>query len=322
MSPIIVLIPVFNDWESLEMLLRDLDLSAASQRPIRVVVVDDGSTDEAPASFPGDAFSFLESIEIVRLRRNLGHQRAICVGLVHVHDRHPGAITVLMDGDGEDKPSDILRLLEKCESGRQRTIVFAERTKRSESLLFRTFYALFKAIHFVFTGIRVRVGNFSAIPYESLSSLVVVSEIWNHYAAAVYNARLPHESVPTSRGKRYAGKSRMNFVSLIIHGLSAISVYSDRVGVRLLALSAVMIAFVILGVAATVVVKFYTTLAIAGWATYVIGILLVLLMQAVSMSFVFAFITLNGRSRPSFLPLRDCPYFVGSVRTVYGRDAV
>lgn len=321
MRPLIILIPVFNDWAALDALLGRVDRALAGGDATHVIVIDDGSTIPRPETFHAE-FTRLESVRVVRLRRNLGHQRAICVGLVYVHDTYPGATTIIMDGDGEDKPEDIDRLLKKFDAEQGRRIIFAARTRRTESVIFRVFYGLYKVAHYALTGIAVRVGNFSVVPWPALSSLIVTSEVWNHYAAAVYESRLPHDSVPVPRGVRLSGKSSMNFVSLVTHGLSAISVYGDRVGVRMLILSGILVVLIVAGVLATVAIRIFTNLAIAGWATYVTGLLLVLLMQLISMSFIFAFITLNSRSRPSFLPIRDCPYFIDETTTIYSRHVL
>ena len=310
-EPLIIAIPVFNDWPALRLLLRAIDRIPLP--PAHVLAIDDGSTMEPGPDLCAGGFERLAQVTILRLRRNLGHQRAISTGLVYIHENFPEAVTVVMDGDGEDKPEDIVPMLEKFQMEDRRKIIFAERTRRTESMVFRAFYRIYKVAHYALTGVQVRVGNFSVIPYRALSSLVVTSEIWNHYAAAVLATRLPHDSVPTARGVRLSGKSHMNFVSLVVHGLSAMSLYGDRVGVRLLSLSVCLIGLLMLAVLAT--------LFIAGWTAHVLGLLTILLMQAVLMCFVSAFITLSNRSSVSFLPLRDCPYFVGSVRTVYLKNA-
>lgn len=316
-GPLIILIPVFNDWTALDLLLAELDGVLEESGPVHIVIVDDGSTVKLSAALCGAQFSRITTVSVVHLRRNLGHQRAISVGLVYVYETYPGAVTVVMDGDGEDKPADVNRLIAGLKAEQGCKIVFAERAKRTESLVFQAFYHLYRLAHYLLTGISVRVGNFSVIPYTALSSLTVTSETWNHYAAAVYSARLPHTSIPTARGVRLSGRSHMNFISFVIHGLSAISVYSDRVGVRLLALSALMIFLVIAALLGIVLVRVYTVFAIPGWASYVTGLLVIILIQSVLMSFIFAFISLNSRSRPLFLPLRDCPYFVASISAVY-----
>src|SRR5262249_43444017 len=112
-----------------------------------------------------------------------------------------------------------------------------------EGLGFRFFYWLFRTTHQLLTGHPAKVGNFSLVPREQLRRLTVVSEIWNNYAAAVYKARLPMDTVPTGRAERIAGKTRMNFASLVSHGLSAMSIYNDVIGVRTLSTAVVITLF-------------------------------------------------------------------------------
>ncbi len=318
---IVILIPVFNDWSSLAQLLPDLDsVLAAHNLEAEVLVVDDGSTVGPEDFLDPDTFIALARIDILRLRRNLGHQRAIAVGLAYVEDCLRSRAVVVMDGDGEDDPSDVPRLLKRLEEVGSGTIVFAERTRRSESLVFRVFYALYQILHFVLTGQKVRVGNYSAIPRRRLSSLVVVTEIWNHYAAAVIRSRQPHCLIPTHRSHRLCGHSTMNFVSLVTHGLSAISVYSDVVGVRLLMMSVLLALLTLGGMIAAVVVRLMTNWAIPGWATFTVGLLLILLVQAVIAAFVFSFVILGARHGSTFLPRRDYSFFIGSLMTLHGPE--
>src|SRR5204862_1949020 len=121
---------------------------------------------------------------------------------------------------------------------------------------------------------------FSIVPASQLQRLVVVSELWNHYAAAVFKARIPRSSIPTQRGERLSGKSRMNFVALVVHGLSALSVHSEIIGVRLLVVALVVVGLMGALLGAVVGVRLFTSLAIPGWATAAGGLLLVLLAQA------------------------------------------
>ena len=223
-----------------------------------------------------------------------------------------------MDGDGEDDPADVPRLVERCRDERFEKIVFAERSKRSESLVFRTFYELYKIIHILLAGIRVRVGNFSVIPRARLESLVVVSEMWNHYAAAAFKSRQPLCLVPDPARQTVKGRSRMNFVDLVVHGLGAISVYGEIVGVRLLVLACLLVALALLGAAATVIVRLATDWAVPGWATYTLGLLVILLTLGIMLAAVFSFVILAGRQGSSFLPCRDYSYFIKDVRCVRG----
>ena len=294
---LVILLPVFNDWESVRILLPVLDQHLlASGRKARVLLVDDGSTEEPPAALMQNFLAAIDPVEILHLRRNLGHQRAIAIGLYHVQEFLSPRAVVIMDADGEDRPADVCALLDEFDNSGGRDVVFAARTKRLESISFRVSYHLYRIVHRVLTGISVRVGNFSVLPASALTRLMVVSELWNHYAAAVFKARLPCRTLPLPRGQRFAGGSQMNFASLLVHGLSAISVFSEIVSARLL------VAAAIFGVAGL--------LLIPAASAFAAGLLLVLVLQAFAFALLFCFLIVSGRSAMNFLPVRDAPYFI------------
>ncbi|MFO0956487.1 MAG: glycosyltransferase [Isosphaeraceae bacterium] len=313
-EPIVILLPVFNDWPSLSALLPKLDRAlAGSGRRADVLVVNDGSTRApSPGQVPGP-FRSLGRVELLNLRRNLGHQRAIAVGLAYLEDRIGPETVVVMDADGEDDPDDVPRLLNRLEAEGGRSIVFAERARRSESWKFRFFYTLYKGIHRILTGQGVKVGNFSAIPRARLASLVVVSELWNHYAAAAFRSRQPYVLVPTRRAKRLDGHSSMNFVSLVVHGLSAMAVYSDVIGVRLLMMAVVLGLLSVAGLVGSLAIRLATPWLIPGWAPFIAGISLVLLVQAVMLALNFSFTILGSRNGATVIPRRDFALFLGTV---------
>jgi hypothetical protein len=289
------------------------------KRSARVVLVDDGSTQPAPPDLIGRPIA-LSRVSLLSLRRNLGHQRALAVGLSYVEAHLPCRALVVMDGDGEDAPADVVRLLDRFEKEGGQTVVFAERTRRSESTLFRVFYAGYRWAHWVLTGIRVRVGNFSVLPFARLSSLVVVSDLWNHYPASVFRSRLPFTAHRTARAKRLVGQSKMNFLSLVIHGLSAIAVFRDRVGVRLLVACAAALGLTLAVLGAGLGLHLAT-----GW-TVPVGVavggslLALLLTHLLMLTMVFTFIVLGGRESASFLPVRDYAFFVSRFEEVYVAD--
>ncbi len=319
---IVILIPLFNDWEAADLLLDGLDaVFAHSRLPAEVLFVDDGSTEAAPGSFAQRRFTALRSIDILRLRRNLGHQRAIAVGLVFVYENRPAQAVVVMDSDGEDRPRDIKALLERFEQDRAGSIVFAARSKRLERLPFRILYHLYRFIHLLLTGDAVRVGNFSVVPFECLAKLVVVPEVWNHYAAAVIRSRIPFSSIPIPRGKRVAGKSKMNFIGLLLHGLSAFFVYGEIVGARLLVgiALALIIEVVLAAIGIGVLVK--ASPSVVTVAAYLAGLLGIILLQAIPIALILVFSVIGSRVNVGFLPLRDCPYFVNDVRRMFPATA-
>ena len=316
--PIAILVPVFNDWAVAELLVEQLD-AVFGEHGLRgqVVFVDDGSMESPPKQFPKSALRDIREIQVLKLRKNLGHQRALAVGLVYLFQRNFEGAVLVMDGDGEDSPRDIPLLLNEFIRQGQGKVIFAARGRRVESFVFKLFYQLYRTIHRVLVGFDIRIGNFSVIPSPLLEQLVVASDLWNHYAAAVMKARLPYATVPVNRSKRLSGTSKMGFVGLVTHGLSAMAVFGDIVGVRLLIASGIFAVVTVGLVVAIFVTKFGTHLAIPGWATYTTGLLLLLLSQFLLLSLIFTFVVLYSRGQSSFVPIRDCPVYVSSAATVF-----
>ncbi|MBY0502601.1 MAG: glycosyltransferase [Bryobacteraceae bacterium] len=297
-----MLIPVFNDWEAAGQVVSALDRQEGA-RNWSVLLLDDGSTEPAPAAFASGLRS-LARVSVLRMRRNLGHQRSIAIGLTEAPKFAPSAV-VVMDGDGEDAPEHVSLLVERWrqEPGR---IVFAERRKRMESLSFRVMYHAYRLLHRLLTGISVRVGNFSVVPAAALPALAASPDLWNHYAAAVFRLRWPTATLPLDRGRRYAGQSKMNFAALWVHGLSAISVFADLAGARLMAL-----AVSLLPVAAMVAWLWPA----AAWSALVGAVLLC------AQTAAFLLQTVSARSQMNFLPARDASFFAAGLTTLYQRPS-
>jgi polyisoprenyl-phosphate glycosyltransferase len=315
---LLILIPVYEDWKALDLLLPALDQELnIGGLSADILVVDDGSSQCEFVAAKPKCFRSIEAIDILTLRRNVGHQRAIAVGLSYLEANRLCHPVVIMDCDGEDDPRDVPRLVKECSEHQDRKIIFAARTRRSESLHFKLFYQLYRMIHFLLTGVQVRVGNFSVIPAAVLRRLVAVSELWNHYAAAVYKAKLPVALISTKRSCRLEGSSRMNLISLVVHGLSAMAVFGDRIGVRLLVVVTVGMSLVSGALITVIAIRLLTSLAVPGWATYVTGLLLVILIQMLTVVLVFAFVILAGRDTVSIIPSRDYVHIADAVRRVY-----
>lgn len=315
---LLILIPVYEDWKALYLLLPLLDYELNNERlKADILVVDDGSSEFHYPPPEQQSFRSIEVIDILSLRRNVGHQRAIAVGLSYLEANQLQYPVVIMDGDGQDNPCDVPRLLKECSAHQDQKIVFAARTRRSESLSFKLFYHLYRLIHFLLTGVQVRVGNFSVIPAGVLRRLVAVSELWNHYAAAVYKAKLPIALLPVSRSCRLEGTSRMNLIALVVHGLSAMAVFGDRIGVRLLIVVSVGLSLVSGALITVIGIRLLTNLGIPGWATSLTGISLVMLIQMLTVILVFAFVILAARDTVSIIPSRDYVHMTDTVRRVY-----
>lgn len=310
LDTLVILIPVYNDWESVALLLPELDAAVAhAATHTHVLLVDDGSTQPAPLTL--GLWPHLDRIDVLVLRRNLGHQRAIAVGLCHLYAHHDAwAAVLIMDGDGEDSPADIPRLVEQFLALGAGTVVFAERTRRSESLLFRLFYQSYRLTHWLLTGISVKVGNFSLLPRAALGQLVVVSDLWNHYAASVFKARLPRTAIETRRAHRLRGTSHMNFVALVVHGLSAMSVFADLAGVRLLIGFGLLLAATLVGFAGLLAYRLIGGIGVSSGVAIGGGVLIVMLLQVGLSALVACFISLGSRNIATFIPQRDYAHFI------------
>lgn len=315
---LIVLMPLRDDWASAAELIRRLDKAVnPDECSMEIVLVDDGSVHRCERhDFQGD-YGAVRAIRVLRLRRNLGHQRAIAIGLVHVQQTSSCDAVVVMDADGEDTAEGMARLVKAYVQNQGTTAVFAERSRRTESLMFKLFYHLYKILHLWLTGIRVQVGNFSILPSSYLGTLIVMSELWNHYAAAVFRSKLPYTMTPIPRGTRIAGVSTMNFVALVSHGLSAISVFGDIVGVRLMIASLTGSLVAGLGIVTVIAIRLFTQWAIPGWATTATGFLAIIAIQLITIATSFTFFVLSNRTNLSFVPLRDYSWFVEETIDVY-----
>jgi len=216
---------------------------------------------------------------------------------------------IVMDADGEDKPSDIPALIAQSVHAPGR-IVFAYRRKRSESLSFKFFYFFYKMVFYLLTGKPIKFGNFCIIPHNVLNNVAHISEIWNHFSGGIIRSRIPYTTVPLDRGKRLAGQSRMNFVALLIHGLSAISVHIDTVAVRLLIASVFFIAFSLLGILVIIIIKLTGAYVMPGWPSAVFTSLLNIFLQAFIISLFLVFLVLNHRTQLQFIPAKDYKDFI------------
>lgn len=312
---LVVVLPVYNDWEAANLVLRQIDsVCARSGLKPAVLLVNDGSDIPVPDDFLGWGPRAFSEVYLLELYKNLGHQRAICIGMVHIYRNSPDAAVLVMDADGEDPPEQIPWLVRTYLERDQRQAVFAARGRRMEGFAFKAFYQLYRLLHLALVGSDIRIGNFSLVPPTLVARLVRSGDLWNHYAASVVKSKLPLTTIPLDRAKRLKGRSKMNFVGLVLHGLSAISVYTDTIGLRILILTGLLLGLGMLALAAVVAIRCFTNWAIPGWATNVFALTVVLMFQVVIVSLLFTFEVLASRSGQSFIPLRDCPHLVLGVR--------
>jgi hypothetical protein len=314
---ICILACLFNDWISADKLAEGIDQELADRGLVAdIVFVNDGSTEEKPPGFCTARYKALGNISVVHAKTNLGHQRAIALGLWFVNRNCDHDAFAIMDSDGEDKPSDLVKLIGKWSEGRGSQLIFAERTKRSEGVVFRLCYAIYKFLHLALTGRRISFGNYSVLSGPHVELLLVEPDLWNHYAAAVVKTKIPFATVATNRGTRYAGQSRLNFTSLVIHGLSALSCFKEIIAVRLILAALVTMGLMLVLGISLLGVKVFSSYAIQGWTTSAMGVVVMVFTQLLVILSLFVIGLLGGRNQYSFMPVRDCEYYFGRVEAI------
>lgn len=288
------LTPVYNDWESLKVLVTHLEKLQQDFKDIyefKITVINDGSNE-----IPSYALQFAIPITVVHLNVNVGHQRAIAIGLQYLYnEENDKDYIVVLDSDGEDRPQDIPLLLVQAQQEENQKIVFAKRKKRQEAFWFKAGYFLYKKLFKYLTGNEISFGNFSVIPAELLPRVVYLGALWNHYSGSIIQSRLPLATVLLDRGKRYQGVSKMNFNSLVIHGLSSISIYFDQISVKILRLSLKGIGICIVAVLYILGEKLFTNYAIPGWASSLLLIISGIILQLFSMTLIVLLLQLSSR---------------------------
>lgn len=283
---LIVVTPVYEDVEASSRLFREL--SAQFQRDVFVVAVDDGSVKQ-----PLD-ISSLENADVdgvvLKLRRNVGHQRAIAIGLGYVSEYiQPDQRVVVMDSDGEDLPSTIPDLLDKLKP-EAIDVVVAQRKSRVETLKFKAFYAVYKMFFSVMTGRAISFGNFMALKAHAVMRLVAMQELSIHVAGAILASKLRTGVCALHRGPRYAGQSKMNFVGLVLHGFKGLMVFAEDVLVRVGIACALIAALSVICVVAAIILKLLG-FSTPGWFSVALGILVLMLLQTGALTLMTLMLT-------------------------------
>ncbi|MDA7703555.1 glycosyltransferase [Candidatus Pelagibacter sp.] len=223
MKKIRILIPVYNDWQSVFKLLENINLEISTlEGDFSVTIVNDAST-ENKLEFPTD-LKELKSIQIINMKKNQGHARCNAVGLKHINEREDFDYVIPMDADGEDRPQELSLLIEKIKEY-PNTVVTANRVKRSEGYLFKFCYLVHKYLTLVFTGQTIKYGNYTCLPKSIVNKMINEAATWSSFSGSLAKTVKDKKSIPSERGTRYFGPSKMSFINLLKHSLSIIAVF-------------------------------------------------------------------------------------------------
>ena len=218
-----ILIPVYNDWQSVFKLIDEINhLSITSDFQISVIIINDASNHDRIDK--QKEFENIQSIKILNMKKNQGHSRCIATGLKYIFEKEEFDHAIPMDGDGEDRPEEIIEFLKQIKNSNNQPIV-GERVKRSENLIFRICYQLHKLITITFTGKSIKYGNFTCLSKETVRKMIKEKATWNSFSGSLKKVEEKLIAIPSTRGVRYFGPSKMSFYNLIKHSLSIISVF-------------------------------------------------------------------------------------------------
>jgi glycosyltransferase involved in cell wall biosynthesis len=235
-----ILIPIYNDRESLTKLIENINEELNSvNAEVSILVINDASSQQIVDTYPN--LENIHSFEIVNMKQNRGHARCIASGLKYIYEKKEFDYVIPMDGDGEDRPEEIKNFIELSEQAGEQSIV-GERVKRSEGLLFQICYKFHKFLTLAFTGQSIKFGNFTCLSKSTIEKMLKEKATWSSFSGSLRKIEKDLVSLPSIRGVRYFGPSKMSFFNLLKHSMSIISVYRKIVLIR----SALFIVFYIL----------------------------------------------------------------------------
>ena len=230
MKKIYILIPIYNDWESVSKLINEINFCIKDlEAEFSIIVVNDASNTQQKINL--ENADHLKNIKIINMKENRGHARCIATGLKYIHEKIDYDYVIPMDGDGEDRPEEIIEFMNLIKKFTNKPIV-GKRVKRAEKLIFRICYELHKLITLTFTGKSIKFGNYTCLPKSTVEKMINEKATWNSFSGSLIKIEKDLIETPSIRGERYFGPSKMSFFNLLKHSLSIISVFRKTVLIR------------------------------------------------------------------------------------------
>ena len=287
-----ILIAVYNDWSSLDILLGEIykKLNQTVWKNYEVYIVNDASTIEIPEKIK-------RKTKIINLFNNIGSQGAISIGVKYIQKKTDDMTHLLiMDSDGEDKPEDIVRLLDECKINENK-IVFARRKKRRESILFRALHFTYKKIFKILIGNDLDFGNFSCMTKANLNKIVNINNLQTHYSASILRSKIPFNKIDCEKGFRIEGSSKLNFWKHFSHALMSLSVFVDLIAIKFFFISLVGIVLSIISAITIFTMKLYFPKILLGIASNILLSLAIITIVLFLISLFSLIIFLNNKNQ-------------------------
>ena len=225
-----ILISIYNDWQSVFKLLENIDSEIKGlEDEASVIIVNDASTEQKPEI--NINLNNIKSVQVINMKENRGHARCNAAGLKYINEKENFDYVIPMDGDGEDRPEEIKLLIKKAKDYPD-TVITANRVKRSEGFIFKSCYLIHKYLTYIFTGQSIKFGNYTCLPKFAADKMSKEAATWSSFSGSLSKIAKERKSVPSIRGLRYFGPSKMSFFNLLKHSLSIIAVFKNTVLIR------------------------------------------------------------------------------------------
>ena len=238
-----ILIPIYNDWQSVFKLLENIDSELTGlDAEVSVLIVNDASTEQRPEI--NFNLNNLKSVQVINMKENRGHARCNAAGLKYINEKEDFDYVIPMDGDGEDRPEEIKLLIEKAKEY-PNVVITGDRIERSEGFIFKFCYLIHKYLTYVFTGQSIKFGNYTCLPKSVVAKIAEEAATWCSFSGSLTKITKVRKSVPSIKGLRYFGPSKMSFINLLKHSLSIIAVFKFTLLIRSIIFLAVYVFLVL-----------------------------------------------------------------------------
>ena len=219
----IIVIPVFNDWKSLNKLLLQLNKNLEKPKKINheILIINDNSSEKIKLKLK--KLKILKNIKILSLNKNFGSQISIAIGLNYLKKIKGNFYITVMDADGEDNPRQVNRMLKEAINN-QSLVITSNRKKRKEALIIVFLYKVHLLITFLFTMKWISFGNFSTFCSKNLKNLLSNNNsLYAHSSSVLKNCNI--KRLYAKREKRFFDKSKLGLIALADHSLRVNSVF-------------------------------------------------------------------------------------------------
>jgi hypothetical protein len=218
-----ILIPSFNDWECLNILIPKIDDSLNNiTESVDLIIINDCSTTKNTMFFKN--LINLKEIKIINLKQYVKAQIAITSGLAFLKkEKFQGGI-IVMDADGQDSPEQLIDIIKESKKKPERTITI-NRKSREDEFIFKTLYQIYLYLTFILTFKHMKFGVYSYIHSSNLNKILSTNDVCMAYAASLAKHFKDKHTIFAPRKKRLFGESKNNYLSLVHYALKIISVF-------------------------------------------------------------------------------------------------